>query len=126
MFEQSDADGNTSVNPINAQYANYGHIPYGQSIVGRLYYNPDNRLGCDKTASFTDDLSGDPDQIISPIFMVDRGDCSFVTKTRNIARAGGALALIVDNNRYENIDNIIMSDDGSGAGLRVPAMLISY
>lgn len=58
--------------------------------------------------------------------MVDRGDCSFVTKTRNIARAGGALAIIVNNNRFEDIDKIVMSDDGSGAGLRVPAMLISY
>ena len=33
------------------------------------------------------------------------------------------MAIIVDN-AVENIDRIIMSDDGSGAGLTTPAMLI--
>lgn len=55
--------------------------------------------------------------------MVDRGDCTFVTKVRNIERAGGSLAIIIDDIN-EDISNVIMSDDGTGTGIRIPAMLI--
>lgn len=63
---------------------------------------------------------------MTPIFLVDRGECTFVTKVRNIERAGGSLAVIIDNNQREDVSNVIMSDDGTGTGLRIPAMLISY
>jgi len=33
--------------------------------------------------------------------------------------------MIIDNKK-EDINKIVMSDDGSGAGLRIPSMLISY
>ena len=37
---------------------------------------------------------------------------------------GEAVAIVVDNTA-ENIDSIVMSDDGTGAGIRIPSMLIS-
>jgi hypothetical protein len=46
--------------------------------------------------------------------MVDSGNCSYVTQVRNIEKMGGALA----------ISNVILSDDGTGAGIRIPAMMI--
>jgi extracellular elastinolytic metalloproteinase len=55
--------------------------------------------------------------------LVDRGTCSFVTKVRNIEKAGGSLAVIIDNTN-EDVKNVIMSDDGTGTGIRIPAMLI--
>lgn len=73
---------------------------------------------------FTDDYTGDPDDDLSPIFLVERGNCSFVTMARNIERAGGALALIIDT-KSENVTDIILSDDGTGAGIEIPAMLIN-
>lgn len=36
---------------------------------------------------------------------------------------GVAVAIIIDENE-ENIDNVIMSDDGTGGGIRIPSMLI--
>lgn len=36
-------------------YANFGHIPYGQSMVGKLHYNNTNRFGCKKTDTFFND-----------------------------------------------------------------------
>ena len=53
-----------------------------------------------------------------------RGECSFVTKVRNIEHAGGRLALVIDKND-ENVKNVIMVDDGNGNGIRIPSMLIS-
>lgn len=61
---------------------------------------------------------------VTPWVLADRGDCSFVEKVRFMEEAGAGLGIIVDNAR-ENITRIVMSDDGSGAGLRIPAVLIS-
>jgi len=55
--------------------------------------------------------------------MVERGGCHFVSKSRNIARAGGKIAIIIDTEN-ENIENVIMSDDGTGQGITIPSMLI--
>lgn len=55
--------------------------------------------------------------------MVERGGCHFVTKSRNIAKAGGKVALVIDT-KNEDIENVIMSDDGTGMGIRIPSLLI--
>jgi len=60
----------------------------------------------------------------TPFFVADRGDCSFVTKVRNIEKAGAGMGLVVDSSD-EPIENVVMSDDGTGAGIRIPSMLIS-
>merc|ERR1712137_136528 len=52
-----------------------------------------------------------------------RGGCSFVQKIRNMENAGVAAGIIVDN-KNENITQILMSDDGTGGGIRIPSMLI--
>jgi len=55
--------------------------------------------------------------------IVRRGECSFVQKVRNMENIGIAVAIIIDN-RPEMIDEILMSDDGTGGGIRIPSMLI--
>lgn len=73
--------------------------------------------------NFTNDFSGDPDGILSPIVLVERGGCHFVTKVRNVEKAGGSLAVIIDD--QEDIPvHTIMSDDGTGGGIRIPSMMI--
>ena len=47
-----------------------------------------------------------------------------MTKVRNVAAAGGAVALIIDN-KQEKVGKVVMSDDGSGAGIRIPSLMIS-
>jgi len=39
-------------------------------------------------------------------------------------QAGVAVALIVDD-QNEGVNDIVMSDDGTGAGVRIPSLLIS-
>ena len=55
--------------------------------------------------------------------MSKRGGCSFVQKVRNMENIGVAVAIIIDNN-LELIDEVLMSDDGTGGGIRIPSMLI--
>jgi len=38
---------------------------------------------------------------------------------------GVAVGIVIDNNEKEDIKSIVMSDDGTGAGIRIPSMLIS-
>ena len=44
-------------------------------------------------------------------------------KVRNLENIGVAVAIIIDN-RAEMIDEVLMSDDGTGGGIRIPSMLI--
>lgn len=63
--------------------------------------------------------------VITPFMVAARGGCSFVTKVRNMEKVGVAVGIVIDNDGTEDIDDIIMSDDGTGAGIRIPSMLIS-
>lgn len=44
-------------------------------------------------------------------------------KIRNMENIGVAVGIIIDD-LAENIEDVIMSDDGTGGGIRIPAMLI--
>lgn len=109
---------------IESSLANFGHTPYGHSIIGNVWYDEENKLGCD---DFKIDVTGegDPDMTPSPIVLVERGNCAFVKKVRNVEHAGGAMAVIIDNKPGEMVDHIIMVDDGTGAGINIPSVLIS-
>lgn len=62
--------------------------------------------------------------VYAPFVLADRGGCSFVTKVRNMEDAGGAVGIVIDSSD-EDIQYVAMSDDGTGAGIRMPSMLIS-
>ena len=102
---------------IRANYGNFGYFPFGQSLMGHLHYNATDSQVCDEVEEI------DRREDISPFFLAKRGSCSFVQKVRNMENSGAAVAIIVDN-RYEMTDDIIMSDDGTGGGIRIPSMLI--
>jgi len=104
--------------------ANFGIIPYGHSLIGRIYYDPENADGCQPFGEF--DYSHDPDDNDhpTPIILVKRGNCTFVKKVRHIEHAGGRLGIVIDDKK-ENVENVIMSDDGTGMGINIPSLLVS-
>ena len=157
---------------IDASFAEFGHIPFGSSITGLIYYDAANPQGCkriDNLSSFTEtaDLTPIPPEAnsqedsppptgslqneypaplvgfnetsgmsaqeeqgpslngvkVPKILLVDRGECSFVTKVRNGERAGASTVIVIDD-RFEDIQDVIMSDDGTGYNVRVPSMII--
>jgi|JI9StandDraft_1071089.scaffolds.fasta_scaffold129068_2 hypothetical protein len=103
--------------------ANIGIVPYGHTIIGNLWIDAKNLKGCNE---FEKEFTGvyDPDTDPSPIVLIERGECSFVTKIRNAEHAGARLVLIIDD-KDEEIENVILIDDGNGNGIRIPAMLIT-
>jgi hypothetical protein len=72
---------------------------------------------------FPPEFKHDEDSDLSPIVMVDRGNCTFVTKVRNIEKIGAKMAIICDN-MPENSENVIMADDGSGSSINIPSFII--
>ena len=49
-----------------------------------------------------------------PMILVMSGNCSFVTKTRNVEKAGGAVAIIGDGEHDYLAADSVLGDDGSG------------
>jgi hypothetical protein len=90
--------------------------------MGQIHFDPDNSNGCleyateDKTEL---ERSGD----LTPFYIAQRGHCSFVQKVRNMENIGVAVGIVIDD-YSENIAEVLMSDDGTGGGIRIPSMLI--
>lgn len=93
--------------------------------MGKIHYPVNNKLGCNpfNESDFENDMLFDEDSDMSPIIMVDRGNCTFVTKVRNIEKLGIKLAIIVDN-RNEHSEELIMADDGTGHSINIPSFII--
>lgn len=109
---------------IQSSLANFGLVNYGHSIIGRVWYDDANQDGCNEY-NLTIDGTGDPDADPSPIVLVNRGNCPFTQKVRNVEHAGGRLAIVIDDRINENVEDVIMVDDGSGNGINIPSILIS-
>ena len=62
-LKESTGDGD---GVIDISVANFGLIPYGHSIVGAPYFDPDNADGCDK---FSNQLSAEGGE--SPIVIIN-------------------------------------------------------
>ena len=111
--------------PIRGSLSNFGYIPYGYTLVGRLYYDPENTdvdMACKEIKSLWINEEHAVDE--NPIIMVDRGNCTFVTKVLNVQSINGEVALIV-NNDDTDVNDIVMSDDGRGSSVFIPAILIN-
>ena len=110
---------------IKASLGNFGHIMYGSSILGRVYFPLNNTDGCRpyRNEDFPSSFFADEESDLNPIIMADRGNCSFVSKVRNIERQGVKLAIITDN-LEEDSENLIMSDDGTGHSINIPSFII--
>jgi len=108
---------------IAVNIANFGRIPYGQSLVGSLVFDLEEGQLSNACQEF--DSAYQTVQNSRPRFFVaKRGECSFVTKVRNMEESGFALGIIVEDSEVD-IDSLIMSDDGTGDGITIPSVLIS-
>ena len=58
---------------LNASLSNFGNIPYGYNVMGRVYFNPDNiddEMACKNITGINIQNKDDVDS--SPIVMIDR------------------------------------------------------
>ena len=128
---------------IKSSISKFGNIPYGYTMFGKLIYDKEvleNKFGKSKQGSVLESNFCSIEQVSTreildvlnetfeidevPILLADRGDCTFVTKVRNMENIGAHVAIIADNTD-EPVDSIVMSDDGKGSDVTIPAELIS-
>ena len=106
---------------IKYNMAEFGHYTYNKQFMGKVVVgNPFN--GCN-VQNITDHKVESAHSM--PFLLVQRGDCTFVSKAK-FAQLYGAKLLIVIDNVYEYTDRIQMEDDGHGYyNLNIPTILIS-
>ena len=117
---------------IESSLGKFGNIPYGFNIEGKLFYfdkaledNQPYYSGCQWNKDFK--ITQDVYVIyLNPIVLVDRGDCSFVKKVANIEENGGNVAIIIDNVQNQDINTVVMAEDGHGNLINIPSAMISY
>jgi len=102
--------------------ANFGNPPYGSAMVGRVFYDKTNKLGCTPFSPIS--WEDDPDPVNTPILLVDRGECYFTVKVKNAQNIGATAVIIVDD-RNENPEHVVMQDNGAGGDIFIPSMLVS-
>lgn len=115
-----------NINIINSLY---GFIPYGQMSSVKIMNNnstySENEFfyGCSDDYDFIDKKS--VDEKLPSGLIVDRGECTFVNKTRNAQNAGADLLIIIDDIDEKKNDSIVLVDDGTASDIVIPTVMIS-
>ncbi|CAE8620077.1 unnamed protein product, partial [Polarella glacialis] len=122
---------------IDGSTATFGAPFYGERILGQLLWGE----SAGKHHCTADDYSvPTPQEFMPPgktykevrlinIVLVERGTCSFVTKVK-VARQKKAHAVIIVDKENSNltahdIRRVIVADDGYGANVDIPSILVS-
>ena len=58
------------------------------------------------------------------MILIERGNCTFVTKSRNVEQIGANALIIGDNKANENVTNLVLSDDGNGNSISIPTFMV--
>lgn len=125
VYGPEELKGKFEDGAIEAKFANFGFIPYGHSLFGNINTGLKVSNMCDPLKQSELDKIHHGKEVTSATFiLVERGGCSFTTKVRNVEEAGASLAIIIDN-KDEDVEMVNMVDDGAGAGIRIPSLLIS-
>ncbi|EGR33420.1 pa domain protein [Ichthyophthirius multifiliis] len=124
---------------IQYSIGNFGFVPYGKRIIGELIV-ADPYKGCTEIVKpQTDQL----DQTNTSIYflLIERGECSFVTKAYNAQLIGASVVIFVkkknylfykkikikvDDNPNENASKVLIGDDGMGEQIQIPSIIIGY
>jgi len=97
----------------------FGIPSYRSSITGNVFY-----VTADEGVDGCSPIEPEPywPNNTALIFLMDRGQCSFVQKVRNAQNAGASAAIVVNFN-----DDVLpfMVDDGTGSSVSIPSMLIT-
>ncbi|CAG9316295.1 unnamed protein product [Blepharisma stoltei] len=109
--------------PIPSSRANFGLPPIGSLITGRVFIpkSDSEKRGCGPLSPIS---WIDPDPSHTPILLLERGGCSFISKVRNAQNIGASAVLVFDN-VDEDVTKHAIIDDGTGANIYIPSLLIS-
>ncbi|CAK59399.1 unnamed protein product (macronuclear) [Paramecium tetraurelia] len=99
---------------IQIALPNFGVIPFGHRLMGYVDM-AEPQDGC----SALQLAQG------SQFILMERGNCSLVSKVMNAERAGYSLAIIGNDNERPLDSDLVMEDDGQGYLVNIPSIIIS-
>ena len=111
---------------IRYSIGNFGEVPYGKTIIGRILYLPGKdgtNYWCENTNFSLDTLHLflNPGEYVPIIFVDHSIDCSYAHKAANVQRRGGRLMLIAsDSNILEEEYNV----DDPTETVSIPTIII--
>jgi hypothetical protein len=123
----------------------FGTPYYGDRVLGRLVYgesagqahctDEDYQAPLAPATGYQGDYnnyqgqSSNRQQRVRNIFVIRRGMCTFVSKVKVAERKGADAVIIVDKadstKTAEEIQNLIVADDGYGVNVKIPSILIT-
>jgi len=111
--------------------ATFGAPFYGEVVLGQLLYNHSATSHCKDDYSLTAPVEiGRDGAKRLRIFLVDRGECTFVTKVKVAEDKDAGAVIVVDSKNStltrEDIEHIIMADDGWGTKIKIPSILLTH
>lgn len=121
---------------IQGSTSTFGAPFYGDRVLGRLVYGEPKAHSHCNDADYTvadpqmqnKGRSHEQARLIN-VILVRRGECTFVTKVRIASAKGAHAVIIVDKESStltsKDIQNIIVADDGYGATISIPSILVS-
>ena len=114
-------------NVLTASYGNFGRIYSGFSTRGRIYMvkqeSQQENYACKPLTDLYISITPGIWEYF-PIILIERGNCSYVEMARNVQRAGGYMALII-NNKEGNVKDYPVKDDGTASDIVIPTAMIS-
>lgn len=99
---------------LESKLASFGKR-HGEELVAKLIYPPNNRDACQPFVWETMNFTGEEKQIMDQekfIIMVDRGQCPFTQKARNVQLLKANMMIVANNEPLTNITGTVMSDGG--------------
>ncbi|KRX08243.1 hypothetical protein PPERSA_01173 [Pseudocohnilembus persalinus] len=123
---------------INYSIANFGAIPYGtKSVAPLMVAQPlnaceplilpqqgDEAENQNQNLNQNQNQSKNKNQLEAPYILIERGGCSFTQKAM-IAQAAGAKMAIIMDNQFDDLNMVVLSDDGFGDNVEIPTIFIS-
>lgn len=89
--------------------------------MGKLFFDSENPTACDPY-----DLSKTTQNPMDQrIFIARRGGCTFVWKARQAEHAGAIMLILVDNLIEGAQEEFLLNDDGTGADIVIPTVMLS-
>ena len=112
---------------IRYSIGNFGEVPYGKTLIGKIYYYPQKdgtNYWCEENL-LSDDINYsdlNPNEYV-PIFFVDHSiDCSYAHKAVNVQKKGGRVMLIAsDSNILEEEYNV----DDPTENVAIPTIIVA-
>lgn len=118
--------------PIQISPSSFGHIPHGKSLPSKLFFNPINDNINNACFHLTDQphfnsfisslTSSSPFCVLSNF-----GDCTFLSKAKNIQLSGAQCAILINDTPEEPIESVLISDyDYKGNDITIPVIVMNY